>query len=67
MQILLQDRQTKQFVKPDEQWTDNASDGLTFHTCGRAFAYCSKRNWFDMDVVLKFQNERYDVRLPINQ
>lgn len=64
MQMLLQDAETFRFLRADDVWTPNADDAWDFHQVVRAVDYALGHRLGDVRVVIKFADERYDLRLP---
>ena len=64
MKVLIQNPLTLSFLESDDRWTHDPESGLDFKDSRSAVRYCSEHDLLDMEIVLKFPQERYDVHMP---
>ena len=62
----LQQRQTRRYLTADGGWTDQPERALTILNVTDALDYCRRFKLCEMDIVLKFGREEYDVRLEVS-
>jgi hypothetical protein len=65
MKIVLQKCRDLQYLKRNGDWTDNHREAMSFHDTDDALAHCITNGLANMQVVMKFENSLYDVRLPV--
>ena len=65
MRILLQSKQTGLYFKDIGDWTRNSSDALDFLSSTAAIDFCAANKLSDVHLVLKFEEQRYDIVLPV--
>ena len=65
MRILVQNCLTHLYLKTLSEWTANPSDAKNFPSSESAIVYCSKHQIPAVQVVLKFDPDRYDISVPI--
>jgi hypothetical protein len=67
MRVLLRHRQTgRLFVSPD-RWTENAEAAQDFSSATRAIAYALDRGMTDVEVLLAFEDPRYNIQFPLRR
>src|SRR5258705_11820501 len=64
MKVLVQNPLTLSYFQNDDKWTHDPDSALDFKESGNAARYCSDHGLLDMEIVLKFPQDRYDVHLP---
>jgi len=64
MKVLVQNPLTLSYFQNDDKWTNDPDTALDFKESRNAARYCSDHGLLDMEIVLKFPQERYDVHLP---
>lgn len=64
MRILLQQKNTGLYVKALGVWTHNPGDANDFLSSSKALAFCAANKISDVQLVLKFDEEHYDIVLP---
>lgn len=64
MKALLQQLGTKRFYRHAGNWTDDAQEAFDFKSSVSARTYCLQHHMNDVQIVLKFDAEQYDIVLP---
>lgn len=64
MRILLQQKNTGLYFKDLGAWVANAVDATDFLSSTKALAFCAANKISDVQLVLKFDQEHYDIVLP---
>jgi hypothetical protein len=67
MKILVQNCLNHLFLKGLSEWTPAAGEAKEFPTSESALSFCSEHQIPAVQVVLKFDFDRYDVRVPISE
>lgn len=67
MKILVQNCHTHQYLKAPSDWTPDVNHATDFGNSERALAFCTEHRIPAVQIVLKFDYERYDVKLPITE
>jgi hypothetical protein len=65
MKVLLQNLNTKLFFKRPGGWTDDLEKARDFPNSLNAINFCNANGLRDVQVLLKFNQPRYDVALPV--
>jgi hypothetical protein len=65
MKVLLQHINTGLFFKQIGDWTDDCNVAREFPNSLNAINFCNANGLRDVHVLLKFQQPRYDVSLPV--
>ena len=53
-------------MQDQERWTRNPEQASAFLDSQSAIAFCRQHGLAEMQVVLKFPDDRYDVQLPVD-
>jgi len=64
MRILLQQKNSGLYLKELGAWTLNAADATDFLSSTKALAFCATHKILDVQLVLKFDEQHYDIVLP---
>ena len=64
MKVLIQNPLTLSYYENDHKWTANPEGAMDFKNTRNAASYCSEHDLLDMEIVLKFPQDRYDVHVP---
>ena len=64
MRILLQQKNSGLYFKALGAWTPNAADATDFLSSTKALAFCAANKISDVQLVLKFDEQHYDIVLP---
>jgi hypothetical protein len=64
MKVLIQNPLTLSYIETERKWTHDADAALDFKDSRSAVRYCSEHDLLDMEIVLKFPQDRYDVHMP---
>jgi len=67
MKILVQNCMTHLYLKSLTQWTADAAEAKTFPTSENAILFCAKHDIPAVQIVLKFDPDRYDITVPITE
>ena len=68
MRTIIQHRDTQQFLAhPDGpgSWTQRADGAVAFASSVAALQFCLKNHLENVQIVLKFQRDEFDIRLPV--
>jgi hypothetical protein len=65
--VVIQDCQTKQFLRDGELWTNSLDEATPFSNSGQAALHCLRLKLNGVQVVLTFGAKKYDVVLPIHE
>ncbi len=65
MKILVQNCLNHLFLKSLSEWTSEAIEAKCFPTSENALAFCTEHQIPAVQVVLKFEYDRYDIKVPI--
>jgi hypothetical protein len=66
MKILVQNCLTHLYLKALAEWTHEVSEARSFPNSERAIAFCTEHRIPAVQVVLKFESDRYDINVPIS-
>ena len=61
----LQRRKSRRFLKANGEWTEDITEAVEIKNVTEALTYCRRFKLNNMDIVLKFGREEYDIRLEI--
>lgn len=64
MRILLQRKDTGLYFKDVDSWTGDALEAMDFVSSTTAIEFCSANKLDAIQVVLKFEDEKYEIVLP---
>ena len=67
MKILVQNCVTHLYLKYLSEWTSDAEEAQNFVSSHRAMIFCAQHRLPAVQIVLKFDSERYDISLPITE
>ena len=65
VKVLLQNLKTKLFFKEPGNWTADVEIARDFPNSLNAINFCNANGLKEVQVLLKFKQERYDVALPL--
>lgn len=65
MRILLQQKETGLYFKDVEAWTREAAEAMDFLSSTSAIDFCVMNRISGVQLVLKFEEQRYDIVLPV--
>jgi len=65
MRILLQQKDTGLYFKDVGAWVRNSSEAMDFVNSTAAIDFCVANKLTDTQVVLKFEEQKYDIVLPV--
>lgn len=63
MKTILQHRATGRFVKGQGAWTTKEEKARSFTSSLAALDFCARQGISDVEIVLKFSDSRFDIRL----
>ncbi|HET7624739.1 MAG TPA: hypothetical protein VFM25_05690 [Verrucomicrobiae bacterium] len=66
MRILIQQKQTGLYFQDIGAWTPHSADAMDFLSSTSAIEFCVLNKLSDVQLVLKFEEQRYDIVLPIS-
>jgi hypothetical protein len=64
MRILLQQRDTGLYFEDINSWCADASGAMDFVSSTKALEFCALNKLDSVQVVLKFEGEKYEIVLP---
>ena len=65
MRILLQQKNTGLYLKDSGVWIHGAAEATDFLSSTKAIAYCASKKLSGVQIVLKFDEQHYDIVLPM--
>ena len=65
MKILLQRKETGDYFQEPGTWTRESADAMDFLSSTSAIDYCAANKILDVQLVLKFDEQHYDIVLPM--
>ena len=65
MKVLLQDKKSGHYFKELGVTTRDTSDAMNFLSSSRAIEFCAIRKLNGMQIVLRFDEQHYDIVLPM--
>lgn len=67
MRILLQQKETGLYFKDIGAWTREHAEAMDFLSSTSAIDFCVMNKLSAVQLVLKFEEQRYDIVLPVTQ
>ena len=64
MRILLQQRDTGLYFEDIDSWTAESTEAMDFVGSTAALDFCAANHLSGVQIVLKFDGEKYDIVLP---
>lgn len=64
MRILLQQRDSGLYFRDIDSWIADASEAMDFVSSTQALQFCATNQLDAVQVVLKFEDEKYKIVLP---
>jgi hypothetical protein len=65
MRILLQQTKTSRYFKDIASWADNSREAMDFVSSTAAIEFCAANKLTGLQIVLKFEEEKCDIVLPL--
>jgi hypothetical protein len=65
MRILLQQKETGSYLQETGVWTSNPAQAMDFLSSTHALEYCITHRISGVQLVLKFEEQHYDIVLPM--
>ena len=65
MKILLQQKATGLYFKDVGAWTQHPMEAMDFISSMKAIDFCVINKIFDAQLVLRFEQERYEIVMPL--
>lgn len=65
MRILLQQKATGQYYQDVGVWTRNPAEAMDFLSSMKAIEFCMSNKVGGVQIVLKFDQQHYDIVLPM--
>jgi len=66
MRVLLQQKATGLYFQDIDGWTRKASEAMDFLSSTAAIDFCVLNKLIDVQIVLKFDHQNYDIVLPVS-
>ena len=67
MRILLQHKETGLYFKDIESWVRNSVEAMDFISSTAAIDFCVTNRLGEVQLVLKFEEQKYDIVMPMEQ
>ena len=64
MRIFLQQTVTGLYLKDVDMWTSDRSEAMEFVSSTKALEFCERNKLDAVQVVLRFEEEHYEIVLP---
>ena len=64
MRILLQQKDTGLYFRDVDSWTGDVAEAMDFVDSTAAIEFCAAKHLAAVQVVLKFEGEKYEIVLP---
>jgi len=64
MRILLQQKDSGLYFRDVDSWTGDVSEAMDFVNSTAAIEFCATNQLEAVQVVLKFEDEKYEIVLP---
>jgi hypothetical protein len=65
MRILIQQKETGLYFRDINAWTRNPAEAMDFLSSTSAIDFCVMNKISGVQLVLKFEEQRYDIVLPV--
>ena len=65
MRIVLQQKQTGLYFKDVGAWVPSSTEAMDFVSSTAAIDFCTNNRLTDVQLVLKFEEQQYDIVLPV--
>jgi hypothetical protein len=65
MKIVLQRKDTGDYFKDVGDWTRNAAEAMDFLSSTQAIEFCAMNQISDVQLVLRFEEQHYDIVMPM--
>ena len=65
MRILIQQKETGLYFRDIDAWTRNPAEAMDFLSSTSAIDFCVLNKISGVQLVLKFEEQRYDIVLPV--
>jgi hypothetical protein len=65
MRIVLQQKETGLYFKDIEAWSRNSAEAMDFLSSTAAIDFCVANKLSGIQLVLKFDEQKYDIVLPV--
>ena len=65
MKILLQQKETGLYFRDIDSWDSDPSEAMDFLSSTSAIDFCVANRISSVQLVLKFDEQRYDIVLPV--
>ena len=65
MRILLQQKETGLYFKDVGSWVRHSAEGMDFLSSSAAIDFCVTNKLAGVQLVLKFEEQEYDIVLPV--
>ena len=65
MKVVLQQKMSGLYLKGAGTWTPNTTDAMDFMSSSRVTEFCAAHKISGVQIVLKFEEQHYDIVLPM--
>jgi len=66
MRILLQQKETGLYLRDLDSWVRKSGEALDFLSSTQAIDFCAKNRLAGVQLVLKFDEQRYDIVMQVH-
>jgi hypothetical protein len=67
MRIVLQQKDTGEYFRDVGSWTRNSREAMDFLSSTVALQFCAANHLTDLHLVFKFEEQKYDIVIPVNR
>ncbi len=65
VRIILRNYKTRQYLQNPDRWTDNPALAMSFEHSRQASSFAHEMGLKHMEILLAFDDARYNFRLPV--
>ena len=65
MRILLQQKPTGLYLTGVDSWSESATEAMDFLSSTAALEFCATNQLTEMQLVLRFEEQKHDIVLPV--
>jgi hypothetical protein len=65
MRILLQHKGTGLYLRDGDAWSGNSAEAMDFVSSTAALDFCAANRMDQVQLVLRFEEEKHDIVLPV--
>ena len=65
MKVVIQNPFTLSYLQTPGHWTSDINSAMIFKDSKSAFEFCAQHGLYDLQVALKFPDDKFDVEIPV--